>query len=59
MLVVRVFESVQHKSQKDCQSCKGATRRRNENRCHETKTYVTQTMVEIFERYGYTIPKLV
>ena len=33
-------------------------RRTNENRCHEAKTYATQTMVKIFERYGYAVPRL-
>ena len=58
MLRARAFESVQHKLRKDCQSRKGATRRTNENRCHEAKTYATQTMVEIFERYGLQCPDL-
>ena len=33
-------------------------RRTNENRCHEAKTCATQTMVKIFERYGYAVPRL-
>ena len=59
MLRARAFESVQHKLRKDCQPRKGATRRTNEYRCHEAKTYATQTMVEIFGRYGYAVPRLV
>ena len=58
MLRARAFESVQHKLRKDCQPRKRATRRMNENRYHEAKTYATQTMVEIFERYGYAVPRL-
>ena len=44
MLRARALESVQYKLRKDCQPCKGATRRTNENRSHEAKTYITQTM---------------
>ena len=59
MLRARGLESIQYKLRKDCQPRKGATRRTNENRCHEAKNYPTQTMVNIFERYGYVVPRLV
>ena len=58
MLRARAFESIQHKLRKYCQPRKGATTRTNANRCHKAKTYATQTMVEIFERYGYAVPRL-
>ena len=58
MLRARALESIQQKLWKDSPLCKGATRRMNENRCHEAKTYATQTMVKIFYRYGYAVPIL-
>ena len=58
VLRARAHESIQHKLRKDFQPRKGATRKTNENRCHEAKTYATQNMVKIFERYGYAVQRL-
>ena len=59
MLRARALESVQYRLGNDRQPRKRATRSTNENRCHEAKTYATQTTVEIFERYGCAMPRLV